>query len=776
MHTFLSVFSRRAAVWWLLLSALLALSGCSPLRFLGPEETLLASVRVESDSRAVRPADYRGYVHQEPNSRWFSLVKVPLGIYCLSGTDSTRRINRFVRKLGEAPVVFDASLAEYSVSSLRSALVGAGYLHARVTEEVEQKGRKTRMTYHLSPGPLYYVDSLSFEYDSPDVAQVLREARSPSLLFKGMPLDATQLEAERSRIVRELRNAGFYALHNEFVTFVADTLPGSLGVGLTLRLACPVGVDSAKAYRRYRYARVAVYDDFPQSQENLSLRQDSLAGILLFSGGQTRLRPRVIREHVALSRDSLYSERDVQNTYSSLNSLPLVNYVTLHTRQAGGDGSDSLDCDVQLHYNPSHNLSLELEGTNTAGDLGAALALTYTNRNLFRGAEQLSLQARGAYEAITGLEGYSGRNYVEYSLEASLRLPSLRFKGHKRRTELRGASEFTLLYDSQDRPEFHRRVLTGAFSYRWSRLADSRWRHRFDLFSLNYVFMPWISETFRRDYLETDDPRNAVLRYSYENLFVLKWGYSVTFNSARRGTFGAAQLYQSDAWQLRMGVEAAGNLPYAVSRIFSLPRDAEGQYTLFHIAYSQYVKFDFDFAKSFRLGDRSSFALHAALGVAQPYGNSTILPYETRYFSGGANSVRGWSVRELGPGAYQSPGGQVDFVNQTGNIKLDLSVEYRAHLFWKIDGAVFVDAGNVWTTRRYAGLEAGQFRFDSFARQIAVAYGLGLRLNFDYFILRFDGGMKAINPAYTDSRRHYPLIHPDFNRDFTFHFAVGLPF
>ena len=115
-------------------------------------------------------------------------------------------------------------------------------------------------------------------------------------------------------------------------------------------------------------------------------------------------------------------------------------------------------------------------------------------------------------------------------------------------------------------------------------------------------------------------------------------------------------------------------------------------------------------------------------------------------------------------------------MNQTGNIKLDLSVEYRAHLFWKIDGAVFVDAGNVWTTRRYAGLEAGQFRFDSFARQIAVAYGLGLRLNFDYFILRFDGGMKAINPAYTDSRRHYPLIHPDFNRDFTFHFAVGLPF
>ncbi len=167
--------------------------------------------------------------------------------------------------------------------------------------------------------------------------------------------------------------------------------------------------------------------------------------------------------------------------------------------------------------------------------------------------------------------------------------------------------------------------------------------------------------------------------------------------------------------------------------------------------------------------------MHAALGVAVPYGNSNILPYEKRYFSGGANSVRGWSVRELGPGSFQGHDGRIDFINQTGDIKLDLNVEYRTHLFWKLDGAAFIDAGNIWTIRDYKDQPGGQFRIDEFWRQIAVSYGLGIRLNLGYFILRFDGGMKAINPSYKD-RRHYPIAHPNFKRDFTFHFAVGMPF
>ena len=188
------------------------------------------------------------------------------------------------------------------------------------------------------------------------------------------------------------------------------------------------------------------------------------------------------------------------------------------------------------------------------------------------------------------------------------------------------------------------------------------------------------------------------------------------------------------------------------------------------------MKFDFDFTKQIRFDTHNVLALHGAFGIAYPYGNSTVLPFEKRYFSGGANSVRGWGVRELGPGKFKGTDGRIDFINQTGDMKLDLSAEYRTFLFWKFDGAAFIDAGNIWTLRSYAEQPGGQFKISEFYKQIAVAYGVGLRLNFGYFILRFDMGMKAINPAYENHKEHYAFLNPDFGRDFSFHFAVGLPF
>lgn len=274
--------------------------------------------------------------------------------------------------------------------------------------------------------------------------------------------------------------------------------------------------------------------------------------------------------------------------------------------------------------------------------------------------------------------------------------------------------------------------------------------------------MPWISGTFKRDYLDNATTRNAILRYNYQDLFILRTGFGLHYNSS------------SHAFRAR--VELAGNLLDGLGNLFDFKKNGQGKRTLFNIAYAQYAKFDFSYTQILHFDDRNALALHGGIGIAFPYGNSTVLPFEKRYFSGGANSVRGWSVRELGPGKFRGVDGRIDFINQTGDMKLDLNAEYRTHLFWKLDGAAFVDAGNIWTLRSYAEQPGGQFRFKDFYKQMAVAYGLGLRLNFDYFILRFDGGMKAVNPAYSDRNDHYALWHPNLKRDFTFHFAVGLPF
>ena len=224
-----------------------------------------------------------------------------------------------------------------------------------------------------------------------------------------------------------------------------------------------------------------------------------------------------------------------------------------------------------------------------------------------------------------------------------------------------------------------------------------------------------------------------------------------------------------------MNLEEAGNLLYLASKVLHSKPKADKGYEIANIPFAQYVKGDFDFAQNWNIDKRNSFVFHIGMGVAYSYGNSQILPFEKRYFSGGPNSVRGWSVRSLGPGSYTGAKGNMNYINHSGDIKLDVNLEYRTHLFWKFNGAAFIDVGNIWNIRDYEGQEEGTFRFNRFYKQLAVAYGLGLRFDLDYLILRFDGGMKAINPMKTGKDK-YPFVRPNFNRDFAFHFAVGYPF
>lgn len=754
------------------------LGACSATKFIPDGEYMLESVKVKSQQDGLNTAPLKGYIRQHPNSRWFSLLKVPMGPYALSGRDTTRRINRFLQRVGEAPVVFDTVAARQTERNIQEAVRNMGYLNAEVTQRRTVKGRKLSLTYVVQPGPRFTVGDIHYSVDDSVVARIVHECADLSMLQPGIPFDLNVLDAERGRICERLQNSGYYKFNKEFVRYEADTcLPGDV-VNLDVRI--PLYRANAKSdpemHRRYKIHAVRFVSNQPvdHHRDTVGLDCEHYRGFPIYYRRKLSFRPSLFVHNNTVLPDRLYCADDVQRTYSKFGQLGAVMFSNV--KMIEHDSLENrLDCYVTVHENKQHSVGAELEGTNSAGDLGAALALSYQNRNLFRGSELFSLKLRGAFEAITGLEGYRDQNYMEISVEAGLTFPNSTPFGRWQR--LRGVnhatSEVSLLYDSQNRPEFHRRVLTGALRYRWQS-PNGRLRHRIDLIDLNYVFMPWISETFRKDYLEDETNRNAIVRYNYENLFIMHMGYSLVYNSQ----YNAAMPAKSggDALSVRLSAESSGNLLYGGSNLFGASRNASGQYTLFDIAYAQYVKADFDVSKNISFDSRNALALHLGVGVAYPYGNSKILPYEKRYFSGGANSVRGWSVRELGPGSFTGGDGRIDFINQTGDVKLDLNAEYRTFLFWKLHGAVFVDAGNIWTIRKYEDQPGGQLRLADFWRQIAVAYGLGLRLNFDYFILRLDGGMKAINPAYTDSRRHYPIIHPKFHRDFTLHFAVGLPF
>lgn len=756
------------------------LAGCAPERFLHDDELLLDRVSLKADDDDVPTNQLSGYVRQHPNSRWFSLFKVPLGVYCISGTDSTRRVNRFFRRIGEAPVVFDSVQAERGRENMEAAVRNLGFLNAEVDVQERHRKRKLALSYNIHAHERYTVSAINRVVEDPVLDSLITSTWSESLLYEGMPFDINQLDMERNRISSLLQNAGYQRFNKSYVRFDADTTLASHQVKLTLRVPLyrASAMDSLSSHPRFRLGQIYFLTDVERSQiQNPGRDIDSFSvrDIHFFQRGNTRLRSSFLMGKSELRPSSLYRESDVQNTYANLSSLSAVMGANV-SLEPSPRSSDELDAYVNLLMAKHHGVSAELEGTNSAGDLGAAVSLGYQNRNVLRRSAMFSLKLRGAFEAIKGLEGYADQNYIEYGVEADLNFPEFRFPflPRKFRQSAKAQSIASLMFDSQDRPEFHRRVLTAAWRYRWNQDNLKR-QHRIDLIDLNYVFMPWISETFHKEYLADNSNRNAILRYNYENLFIMKWGYNFHYTSLPPTAQGSS--YGSNAYSIRVAIETAGNLLYGISNLFNTQySETLNAYTLFNIAYAEYVKLDFDFAKSFRFDDRNSLATHLAFGIAYPYGNSKVLPYEKRYFSGGANSVRGWSVRGLGPGRFSGSDGRVDFIRQTGDVRLDMSVEWRSHLFWKIDGAVFLDAGNIWTLRDYEEQPGGQFKFNTFWKQIALAYGLGFRLNFGYFILRLDGGMKAINPAYEKGRLRYPIIHPNFGRDFELHFAVGLPF
>jgi len=747
-----------------------SLLGCSETKHLTDDQTLVNHVKLHSADKNFKVNDYKINVRQNANSKWFNIAKIPLYIYNLSGSDTTRRWNKFVRRIGEAPVVYDDELTAYSQKALTHAMKGKGYLHAVCKVGTTTHKQKTTVNYTLDPGPRYYITQVKYAFDNDSIRNIILSDSLNTLLRRGIPLNTEILYSERSRIIKKLRNMGYYRLNNEYISFTADTTYNSTDVVLTMHFSRPVGTPHTDDYQVFSISKVNVQESSPEST-NTQIDTSYFRNITYtHQGDKIDIYRKVYDRILQIRPDSIYRDIDVQNTNKGIGALSAVKFGTVRLTPST-EIPGTLDATMFVETNKPHSVSLEVEGTNTSGDLGAAVVLGYSNNNIFRGSESLTLRLRGAYEAIRGLEGYSNQDYIEYSGEVNLQFPTFKLPriGHK--VGINATSNLSVMYNSQDRPEFHRRLITASWGYKWHRHDTPTMRHRFDLVSLNYVFMPWISETFQKEYLDGDDPRYAVLRYSYENLLIMKTSYNLSVNS--QGHNASPNDPHTGGHQIKLGVETAGNLLHGIAHLTKNKPDKDGQYSLLGIPYSQYAKFDFDIAKSFLLNHRNSIAMHAAFGIAIPYGNSRIIPYEKRYFSGGANSVRGWSVRSLGPGRFKGEDGKVDFINHTGNVKLDLSIELRSHLFWKLHGAIFIDAGNVWNVRTPS--PEGQFRFDKFYKELAASYGIGLRLCFDYFILRLDGGMKAINPCYTDSRQ-FPIIHPRFSRDFALHFAVGLPF
>lgn len=762
---------------------LLWLTGCSSSRHVPAGSYLLDKVKVtvEDSTETFDSESMMAYVRQQPNHKMLWSIKFRLGFYNMSGSDTTKWWNRWVRKLGEPPVIFDSTLMSLSAEQLQKAMVNKGFLDAQVYSDTirNDKKKKIKVEYRLEPGTPHVISSINYEFPDSTFSSLVMADSSAFPVKVGAFLDRSALDEQRDLITKSLRNRGYYGFAKEYITYNADTTAGSNLVDLTMifnpprESATPPVIAS---HRKYYVRDIYVITDYDASKDE-SLRHYKAAdtvfykGMTILYGDKRYLRPSVLYENCFIRPGQEFQQSEVERTYQSLSRLSILKFSNIRMMPVSAS-ADILDAYILLTPGKSQSFALEIEGTNSEGDLGVAASVTYTHRNIAKGSETLTGKLRGAYESIGGnLEGFIHNRYMEYSLDVAINFPKFKapFLSERFKRRSNASTEFNVSMTYQERPEYTRIISTAGWSYKW---VHSRNHNRFVLtpVDINYVYLPKSTYNF----IDQIAPDNPLLRYSYEDHFIMRLGFNFTHSNKRTETL-KGRLNQRNIYTLRANAEIAGNLLFLINTVTNRhPHPQEDPYKIFGIRYSQYFKINADYSYLHIFDTRNSLAFHAGFGVGYPYGNSYILPFEKRFYDGGANGVRGWEVRTLGPGRYPATNSVSDFINQCGDIRLDLSVEYRAKLFWILELGAFIDAGNIWTIHNYETQPGGMFHFNSFYKEIAAAYGLGLRMDFSYFLIRFDLGMKAYNPAMNAD--HWPLIHPKWGRDRAFHFSIGYPF
>lgn len=774
---------------WIIVAAIAVMvCGCSSTKHVPAGDMLLDNVDIDiHGDETVDPTELYNFLRQTPNHKVLGFAKLQLATYNLSGRDSTKWYNRWLRKIGQPPVIYDAELTEASRKQLRQALINRGYMDVsvRVDSIPRRDKKKIDITYDIITGKPHVISSIA--YDIPDTA-IRRIVMADSSMFTLSPgdlFDRNELDKERTIITERLRNHGYYAFNKDYITFTADTVAGSKSVDLTLNLNHPlpqvtVSGDTLSDHLRYRIRNVVFVTDFDGRQSGGTYDfgvQDTVVykGLIILYGSDRYIRSSVLEEKCHIVPGNPYSSAAIDRTYEALSQLGILKFINIDMHTIGyADGQLWMDAYVLLSRNKKQGITVEVEGTNSEGDLGCGVGITYQHRDLAKGSELLTAKLRTAYESLSGnFDGLINNRYTEYAGEVGITFPKFECpflsKSFKRR--MRASTEFSVSFNYQERPEYTRVIAGAAWKYKWSqRRRGHEIRRTFDMIDINYVRLPRSTINFIDDIA----PNNPLLRYSYEDHFIMRMGYTY-YRTNRRiptATINAFAI-QPSVNALRASAEIAGNLLYGLSSMIGQDR-SDGAYKVFGIQYAQYFKGEVDYTFTRNFNSRNAMAFHAGFGIGVPYGNSSMIPFEKRFYAGGANGVRGWGVRTLGPGSYDAKNSVTDFINQCGDIRLDLSMEYRAKLFWVFEGALFVDAGNVWTIRDYETQPGGVFRFGEFYKQIAAAYGVGLRMDFTYFLLRFDFGMKAHNPAM--NQEEWPLVHPDWSRDSSFHFSVGYPF
>ena len=729
---------RTYGFWLLAISCwLLTATSCNTTKFVPQDQCLLNKARVKCvDDKTVSTSQLSNYLRQKQNTEIFGFWKLQLHVYNTAPTDTTtkskKRLAHNAFKMGEAPVIYDSTLTEISMQQLRQQMNNMGYFDAQVDTVIKIKderdkgrGRKVDLTYLVTANQPYTIRSYTVDIHNSAVEKIATDDRCK--VKAGDQFSAATLDEERERISTAMRNQGYFYFEKSMLEFTADS-----------------SLDCHMVDVRIHAAPYVFYLD---SATLARLQQQYYIRSVSFDLDKPFLRKNTLRRACRLRDGERYAEWRVERTYARMNALPPVKYVDIAFTPAG---DSLLDCKITVQKGRLNSISAEVEGTYSAGDWGIGAGINYSNKNIFKGAEVLSLGGRASYEWRT-----NGGRAIEAKAELGLLFPS--------------NVKVNVAYNYQQRPdEYTRTIVNAGLGYTIPRKPGSRWTHQFNLLDISYIYVPWMSDYFKRTFVL----RSSALMASYEDHFILDWSYLGTFSTYDKRHPDRSYL------QFAYRLETAGNALYGIAKAAHLQQNENGSYMLWKIPFAQYAKGDLNFTYHGIINPKHHLVGHIGLGVAVPYLNASVLPFEKRYFAGGSNSVRGWQARTLGPGAFQGRGSAMLYNLQVGDIKLDMNLEYRFKVLSFLELAAFTDAGNIWTIREYESQPGGVFLWDQFYKQIAWSYGVGVRLDFSIFIFRIDFGVKLYDPSRIEENKQWRTAPNGlgWKDDMTFHFAIGYPF
>lgn len=756
---------------------LVLLSSCSPVKYVADGDFLLDDVKLDKKNTQLKENDADSYIRQQPNLKIFGLFRAHLRLYSLSRKDSirsngrVRRLGRGLRKMGEPPVIYNSMLRIQSEREIEKYYRAKGFMNAKASSDVTFKKKRAVVTYHVNEGEPFRIENISYDYRGDTAIKKIVETDRfyESKLKKGMLFDSDELDAERNNMSSLLRRRGYFYFTKDYISYTADTTLGDHKVDLTLELKpfSKTQSDGSRIdvpHKKYKIGDISVVTlDKTNVSYSDVMAYDSVRseeGILIKYMYKPFLRSSVIEDNIMFSAGEPYNSFRSDFTLSKFNALGIVRaaYVNFNDKH---NEDNEVDCQITLSPSKPKSISANIEATTTSGDFGFGGNLGWSHHNIFRGSECLSFKLSYSQEAISGMD--SIHKIRDYGASVTLTIPRVLFpfltRDFKRR--INASTELHAAYNVQQMG-YRRDQFSLGWKYMWQ-------RRRFYNFTIDFLDYNLVkmkdSESFKETYF--NEHTNPILMYNYTDHQILCTGFSYTFDNMSSQRVLNKKLFKAS-------FETGGNTFHLFRNAFHYDTTSFGQYKIFGVPYSQYVKTELEYAFNHYINEKCRMVYHAKIGAAVPYLNSEGVPFEKRFYAGGASGVRGWAVRTLGPGKFPATN---DYLAQTGDLNLLLNMEYRIKLFWKIELATFIDAGNVWTIKEYEDQQGGAFYLNEFYKQIALAAGLGLRIDFSYFLIRFDLGAKFHDPSRINSGTQWRTANGmNWDDDFAFHFAVGYPF